>query len=341
MNLVDIASNIKATLVNVANKENIDIIGVAGIEDANSNQITFIANKKYTPMANVTNAGAIIVSPDFPQITIPTLRTKNPYFAFALAVELFYQSPQYESGIHTTAIIHPSAKIGNNAHIGAYVVIDADVKIGNNAILLSHVVIYRGVHIGNDFFAHSHAIVREYCSLGNHVTLQNSAIIGSDGFGFAKNDNGQWHKIVQSGITVIKDNVEVQANACVDRSTIGQTYIGCGVKIDNLVQIGHGSKIGENDMLCAQVGISGSTAIGANVILAGQVGIAGHCKIGDDVIVTAKSGVSGDIKSRKIVSGIPAIDNKLWLRISAAYKCLPEMIKIIRKLTKTLSIDNH
>jgi UDP-3-O-[3-hydroxymyristoyl] glucosamine N-acyltransferase len=259
------------------------------------------------------------------------LRSKNPYLAFAKAIELFYQPPEYVAGIHPTAVIHSTSKVGANAHIGPYVVIDRDVVIGAHAILLAHVVIYPGAKIGDHFFAHAHAVVREHCRIGNNVILQNGVVIGADGFGFAKDDSGRWHKIVQSGPAVLEDNVEVQANACIDRASVGETYIARGAKIDNLVQVGHGSRVGENSLLCAQAGLAGSTDIGKNVILAGQVGVAGHCKIGDGAIATAQSGIPNDVPAGAVVSGYPAIDNKLWLRCSAIFHRLPELMKALRQ----------
>lgn len=307
-----------------------DITGVAGIDEARPDQITFVANPKYAAAAKTTRAGAVIVGEDFPPLSVPTLRSKNPYLTFAQAIELFYQPPRYEPGIHPTAVIDSSAKIGTGAHVGPYVVINADVEIGASAVLLAHVVIYRGAKIGDNFFAHAHAVVREHCRLGNGVTLQNGAVIGADGFGFAKDGSGRWHKIVQSGPAVLENNVEVQANACVDRASIGRTYVASGAKIDNLVQVGHGSSVGENTLLCAQVGLAGSTDVGKDVILAGQVGVAGHCKIGDGAIATAQSGIPNDVPAKTIVSGYPAIDNKLWLRCVAVFNRLPDIAKALR-----------
>jgi UDP-3-O-[3-hydroxymyristoyl] glucosamine N-acyltransferase len=307
-----------------------EITGVAGIEEAVAGQVTFVANRKYAHAAKTTSASAVIVSEDFPAIPAAMLRSKNPYLTFAKAVALFYQPPRYEPGIHATAVIHPSAKIGKNAHIGPYVVIDENVKIGANAVLLAHSVIYQRAVIGDHFFAHAHAVVREHCRLGNNVVLQNGVVIGGDGFGFAKDDSGHWHKIVQSGPAVLDDDVEVQANACIDRASVGETHIGRGTKIDNLVQVGHGSKVGEDTLLCAQAGLAGSTDVGKNVILAGQVGVAGHCKIGDGAIATAQSGIPNDVPPGAIVSGYPAIDNKLWLRCSAAFARLPKLVKFAR-----------
>jgi UDP-3-O-[3-hydroxymyristoyl] glucosamine N-acyltransferase len=258
------------------------------------------------------------------------LRSKNPYLTFAKAIALFYQAPRYPPGTHPTAVIHSSAKIGTNAHIGPYVVIDENVYIGRNAVLLAHSVIYRDAVIGDNFYAHAHAVVREGCRLGDNVILQNGAVIGGDGFGFAKDNAGRWSKIVQSGPAVLEDDVEVQANACVDRASVGETHIARGAKIDNLVQVGHGSRVGEDTLLCAQAGLAGSTEVGKNVILAGQVGVAGHCKIGDGAIATAQSGIPNDVPAGAVVSGYPAIDNKLWLRCSAVFNKLPELMKAVR-----------
>jgi UDP-3-O-[3-hydroxymyristoyl] glucosamine N-acyltransferase len=226
--------------------------------------------------------------------------------------------------------VHASAKIGEGAHIGPYVVIDQDVEIGRNAVLLAHVVIYRGARIGDDLFAHAHSVIREGCRLGNRVLLQNGAVIGADGFGFAKDDSGHWYKIPQPEPVIIEDDVEIQANSCVDRASVEKTRIGRGTKIDNLVQVGHGSRIGEHSLLASQVGLAGSTEVGNHVILTGQVGVVGHCKIGDGAIVTPQSGVAGDIEAGAIVSGAPAVDHKLWLKYSALLSRLPEIARAVR-----------
>ena len=311
-----------------------EITGAAGIEYAGPGQITFVANVKYTAAAKTTKASAVIVSENFPALSAGMLRSKNPYLAWAKAVELFYQAPRYAPGVHPTAAIHPTAKLGKNAHVGPYVVVDQNAEIGDNAVLLAHVVIYCGARIGNNFFAHAHAVVRESCRLGDNVVLQNGVIIGSDGFGFAKDDAGRWQKIAQAGPAILEDDVEVQANACVDRASVGETRVRRGARIDNLVQVGHGSSVGENTLLCAQVGLAGSTEVGNNVILAGQVGVAGHCKIGDGVIATAQSGIPNDVPAQATVSGYPAMDNKLWLKCCAVFHKLPEMAKTVRKLAR-------
>lgn len=331
MKLSQIAEALGTTLENAS--PDTEITGVAGIEHAGPGQITFVANAKYAAAARTTKASAVIVTENFPPLATGILRSKNPYLAWAKAVGLFYQPPCYGPGVHATAVIDPSAKVGQNAHIGPYVVIDADAEIGDNAVLLAHVVIYRGAKIGNNFFAHAHAVVREFCELGDNVVLQNGVIVGPDGFGFAKDDAGHWRKIAQGGKAVIGNDVEIQANACIDRASVGETSIARGAKLDNLVQVGHGSSVGEDTLLCAQVGLAGTTEVGKNVILAGQVGVAGHCRIGDGAIATAQSGIPNDVPAGATVSGYPAIENRLWLRCSAIYNKLPELARAVRKLS--------
>jgi UDP-3-O-[3-hydroxymyristoyl] glucosamine N-acyltransferase len=308
-----------------------EISGVAGLEEAGPGQVTFVANPRYAALARTTHAGAVIVSPEFPEIAAATLRTANPYLAFAKAVQFFYREPEYAPGIHPTASIHPTSKIGSQAHIGPYVVVSEGARIGDHATILAHVVVYPHVTIGDYFYAHAHAVVREHCTLGDHVLLQNGAVVGCDGFGFAKDDDGAWHKIVQSGPAVLEDHVEVQANSCIDRASVGETRIGEGVKVDNLVQVGHGSKVGAHTLLCAQVGLAGSSEIGSKAILAGQAGVAGHCRLGEGVILTAQSGVSHDVPAGKVISGSPAFDNRQWLRATAIFSRLPEIVKQMQR----------
>jgi UDP-3-O-[3-hydroxymyristoyl] glucosamine N-acyltransferase len=314
----------------------LEITGVRGIEEAGPSEITFVANPRYAGLAKTTRAAAVLVEPEFPEVVTATLRIKNPYYAFARALGFFYQPPAYPVGIHPTAVIDPTAEIGEGAHIGAYAVIGAGVKLGLHATLLPHVVLYPGVRAGNHFFAHAHSVVREACVLGDHVTLENGVIIGADGFGFAKNDLGQWEKIPQSGPVLIGDRVDVQANACIDRATVGATEIGAGTKVDNLVQVGHGSRVGEDTMLCAQAGLAGSSVVGSRAILAGQTGVAGHCELGDGVILTAQSGVSHNVPAGKMISGSPAFDNRLWLRAVTIFQRLPELLKRLDRLEKKL-----
>jgi UDP-3-O-[3-hydroxymyristoyl] glucosamine N-acyltransferase len=328
MKLAEIASALDARLEN--GLPDTEITGLNGIEQAGPGELTFVSNPKYGAAARSTKASAVIVAEDFPAVPTAMLRAKDPYLAFARALELFHQPLRYAPGVHPTAAVHSSAKIGRDAHLGPYVVVDENVEIGDNAVLLAHVVIYRGVKIGKKFVAHAHAVVRENCRIGNNVLLQNGVVIGSDGFGFAKAHDARWHKIPQPAPVVIDDDVEIQANSCIDRASVGETRIRRGVKIDNLVQVGHGSQVGEDALLCSQVGLAGSTEIGNRVILTGQVGVVGHCKVGDDAIVTPQSGVASDIPAGALVSGAPAVDHKLWLKYSALLSRLPETARALR-----------
>jgi UDP-3-O-[3-hydroxymyristoyl] glucosamine N-acyltransferase len=308
-----------------------EIRGLNGVEQAGPGELTFVSNPKYAAAARTTRASAVIVAENFPAIPSAMLRAKDPYLAFARALELFHPPMKYAAGVHPTAVVDRTARIGKGAHIGPYVVIGEEVEIGVNAVLLAHAVIYRGVKIGKNFLAHAHAVVRENCRIGNNVILQNGVVIGADGFGFAKTAEGRWHKIPQPAPVIIGDDVEVQANSCIDRASVGETRIERGVKIDNLVQVGHGAQVGEDALLCAQVGLAGSTEIGKRVILTGQVGVVGHCKVGDNAIVTPQSGVANDIAAGALVSGAPAVDHKLWLKYSAILTKLPELVRAVRK----------
>lgn len=337
MKLGELATRLGAELRGDAEME---ITGVKGLEEAGPTEITFVANPRYAGLARKTRAAAVIVEPEFQEIAAATLRLKNPYLAFSRTLGFFYQPPAYSPGIHPTAVIDPTAEIGEGAHIGAYVVIGARVRLGAQATLLPHVVLYPGVQAGSHLFAHAHAVVRENCILGDHVTLENGAIVGADGFGFAKDEAGHWVKIPQSGPVRLGNRVDVQANACIDRATVGATEIGEGTKVDNLVQVGHGSRVGENSLLCAQTGLAGSSFIGNNVILAGQVGIAGHCSVGDGVILTAQSAVSHDVPPGKTISGSPGFDNRVWLRAVAIFQRLPELLKRLDRVEKKVAAQN-
>jgi len=336
MKLGELASRLGAELRGSAEQE---VTGVKGIEDAGPGEITFVANPRYAGLARTTRAAAVLVEPEFQEIEAATLRIRNPYHAFNRALALFYQPPAYLPGIHSTAVIDPTAEIGEGAHIGAYVVIGPGVKLGPHATLLPHVVVYPNVEAGSHLFAHAHAVVREGCVLGDHVTLENGAIVGADGFGFSKDEEGHWVKIPQSGPVRLGDRVDVQANACVDRATVGETRIGAGTKIDNLVQVGHGSTVGENTLLCAQSGLAGSSVVGSNAILAGQAGVAGHCTLGDGVILTAQGGVSHDVPAGKMISGSPAFDNRTWLRAVTIFQRLPELLRRLERLEKRQARD--
>ncbi len=306
------------------------LTGVAGIESAGPSEVTFVANPKYAAFARRSTAAAVLVEPDFAPLPVPTLRVPNPKLAFAHAVALFHPSPTFQSGIHPTAVIADSARIGPRAHIGPYVVVGEHCRVGADAVLLAHTVLYPSVTAGDRLFAHAHAVVREGCRLGDDVILGNGAVIGGDGFGFAREASGAWVKTGHPQPAVLEDRVEVQANSCIDRSIVGETRIGRGTKIDNLVQVGHASTVGEDTLLCAQVGLAGSTHVGRNVILAGQVGVAGHLTVGDGAVATAQTGIPSDVAPGAVVSGYPAMDNRAWLRMVAALQRVPDLLRRMR-----------
>ena len=315
------------------------ITGVAGMEQADSTQLTFLANPKYAHKVKDTRAGAILVAESIPTLPIPQLISTNPYLDFARALALFYQPPRPKPGIHPSASVAHSASVGENASIGAFAVVGENVVIGKNAVLHPHVVIYDGAHIGDDFLAHSHAVVREFCRVGHRVTLQNSVVVGGDGFGFAKRADGTHEKIVQSGVTIIEDDVEIQSLTSVDRATVGETRVRRGAKIDSLVQIGHACVVGEDNIICAQTGLAGSSILKKGVLLAGQVGVSGHLTIHDNAVVYAQSGIGHDVPAGAAVSGSPAFDAKEWLRAITAFQKLPDMLRRVRQLEKHFPND--
>ena len=329
MKLAEIAKQLGCTVDGDAQTE---IRNVAGIEEAQKGDLTFLVNRKYRPALDSTQASAIIVSKDESPAQIPMLRSVNPYLDFARAIEIFHPTPKFTMEIHPTAVIAPTAQIAPGAHIGPYCFVEDEVEIGRDAILHSFVTIYRGAKIGDDFFAHSHVSVREDCRIGNRVLLQNGVTVGSDGYGFARNAEGGWYKMRQSGITVIEDDVEIQAHSVIDRATVGETRIGRGTKIDNLVQVGHACKVGSDTMLCGQVGLAGTTKVGDRCILAGQVGAAGHLTIGDRAVLTAQSGVPSDVPADSVYSGYPAMETLAWRKSVAVFNRLPDMQKQIRDL---------
>jgi UDP-3-O-[3-hydroxymyristoyl] glucosamine N-acyltransferase len=315
----------------------IEINGVAGIEEAEKDELTFVSNPKYLSQIKSTQAGAIILSSKAPPSPIPTLISENPYLSFAQAIELFYQPPEPLPGIHPTATVADSATLGENYSIGANVVIGEGVKLGDNAQLHPNVILYPYAQIGDDFLAHAHSVVREHCRIGDRVVLQNGAVVGSDGFGFAPREDESYYKMVQSGTTVLEDDVEVGANTCIDRATVGETRIGLGTKLDNLVQIGHGSQVGRHTILAGQVGLAGSTRVGDHVMLGGQVGAAGHITIGDRAVATAQTGIARSVESGKMVSGTPEMDSALWKRNYLLLKEFPQLVDTIKRLEKEVA----
>ncbi len=321
----------------IRGNENLEISGVAGMEQAGPGELTFLANPKYAHKVKNTRAGAILVSQPLSDLAITSVLSTNPYLDFARTLAMFYQPPFPEPGISDLAFVHESAQVGENASIGPFAFVGKDVRLGRNAVLHPHVVIYQGAEIGDDFYAHSHASVREFCRIGNRVVLQNGVVVGGDGYGFAKRADGSHQKIVQSGATVIEDDVEIQSLTSVDRATIGETRVKRGAKIDSLVQIGHACVVGEDNIICAQTGLAGSSVLERNVLLAGQVGVSGHLTIHDNAIVYAQSGVGGDVAAGSIISGSPAFDAKDWLRAITAFPKLPEMLRAMRQLEKRVA----
>jgi UDP-3-O-[3-hydroxymyristoyl] glucosamine N-acyltransferase len=332
MRLGDLAARLGCSLEGPADAE---ITGVSGMDEARETELTFLSNPKYRRKIQTTRAAAIIVGQEIQASGRALLRSDNPYLAFAKAVELFQPTSRPAPSVHSTAVIARDVRFGRNPSIGPYVVIEEGAVLGDDCVLKSFVVIYRNSQIGDRFLAHSHAVVRENVRIGNDVILQNGAVIGADGFGFAKQADGSYYKIAPAGSVVIEDGVEVQAHACIDRPSVGETRLRRGVKVDNLVQVGHSCDIGENTLLCAQVGLAGSTKVGRQVVLTGQVGVAGHLTIGDNVIATAQSGIPSDVAPNSIVSGYPAIDNTLWLKCAAIYSKLPEIYDAFRNVRES------
>lgn len=309
-----------------------EIRRIAGIEEAGPGDLTFVSNRKYVRHIKNTKAEAIILSEDVPPVAIPSLRTGDPYLAFAHALEIFHKPIRQERGIHPTAVIDKDVEIGPDASIGAYASIGKGCRIGSGATLFPHVVLYPGVEIGNNVLIHSGVIIREFCLLGDRVILQNGVVVGSDGLGFVPNEDGGFYKILQTGRVIIEDDVEIGANTTIDRAAVGETVIRKGSKLDNLVQIGHGSQVGENCVLAAQAGLAGSTRLGRGVWVGGQAGFAGHQEVGDKAVITAQSGTSHDISPGSVVSGSPAFDNGTWLRSVALFPKLPAFSRRIRAL---------
>lgn len=334
MKLAEIAERLQCEL---RGNGDVEIRGVNGIDDAGPGELTFVANMKYLAKLQTTKATAVILAPNAPEIVLPSLRAANPYFAFAQTLGLFYKPYTPPEGIHPTAIISPSARIGAHASIGPYAVIGEDVEIGDSARILAHVVIYPNVKIGHNFLAHAGVIVREGIRIGDRVSLQSGVVVGGDGFGYVPLPNGSIYKIPQTGVVVLEDDVEIGANTTIDRATVGATVIHRGTKIDNLVQVGHGCEVGESCFLAAQVGLAGSTKIESRVQMGGQVGTAGHLTVGKNSMVVAQSGIPSDVPANSVVGGYPAVDVRDWRRYSAALPKLPEILRRLRRLEQALA----
>jgi UDP-3-O-[3-hydroxymyristoyl] glucosamine N-acyltransferase len=313
----------------------VEVTRVAGIEEAGPGDLTFVAQAKYAARLPHTRAAAVIVPPAV-ETALPSLLSDNPYVSFARAVAVLHPEARPDPGVHPSAQVDATALLGEGVHVGALAVVGPRVRIGARTVIHPHVVVYADAVIGADCVLHAGAQLREGCRLGDRVVLQNGAVVGADGFGFARDESGRYHKIPQVGVVVVEDDVEIGALSAVDRAALHETRIGRGTKIDNLVQVGHSVTVGADTVLAGQVGIAGSTKIGRGVTLAGQVGVAGHIEIGDGVIATAQTGIPSDVDAGTIVSGYPAIENRAWLKSSAVFARLPELARRLRELERRL-----
>ncbi|MGD9765562.1 MAG: UDP-3-O-(3-hydroxymyristoyl)glucosamine N-acyltransferase [Candidatus Binatia bacterium] len=315
----------------------VEVTGVAPIERAGPGDLTFVANLRYLRHLNACRAAAVILGRDVPAVELPSLRTDDPYLAFARAVEHFHIPLAWPQGVHPSAQISATATVGPRASIGAFAVIGDGARIGSDARIAAHVVIYPAVTIGDRFTAHAHVTIREAVQIGDDVVLHAGAVVGSDGFGYLPIDGGI-RRLIQSGNVVLEEQVEVGANTTVDRAMIGSTIIRRGAKLDNLVMIAHGCEVGEFSMLAGQVGLAGSTQIGKWVRLGGQMGAAGHLSIGDGAEVAAQSGVINTVPPGASVGGTPAVDMRLWRRFTAAWTRLPDLFHRLRRLERQLGM---
>jgi UDP-3-O-[3-hydroxymyristoyl] glucosamine N-acyltransferase len=314
----------------------VDIRGVAGLDEAGPGDLTFLANPRYAPKLATTRAAAVVLGPGH-EASLPRLVAANPYLVFARAVALVAPPPRPAAGVHPAAVVDPTAVLGPEVHVGPFAVVGPRARVGARSAVHPHVVLYEDAAVGEDCVLHSGVQVRERCRLGDRVVVQNGAVIGADGFGFAKDGEGRYHKFPQVGIVVVEDDVEIGALTAIDRAALGETRVGRGTKLDNLVQVGHSVRIGRDSVLAGQVGIAGSTRVGDRVTLAGQVGVAGHLTIGDDVIATAQTGIPSSVEKGTVVSGSPAIDNRAWLKSSAVFARLPELQRRVRELERRVA----
>jgi UDP-3-O-[3-hydroxymyristoyl] glucosamine N-acyltransferase len=310
----------------------IEISAPAPLDAAGPATITFAVGPKYAPMLQASKASAAIVTQELSDgAPCATLISTNPAFDFARVLELFFPAKRPPAGIHPTAIIANSAKVGISAYVGAYTVIGEKVEIGANALIYPHVTIYDGVRIGDDFTCHSQVSIREGVVIGNRVTILNGAVIGADGFGFVEH-RGTLIKIPQVGSVAIEDDVEIGANTTIDRATMGATLIRHGVKLDNLIQVGHNSEIGEYSRMAAQSGLAGSVKVGRWCQFGGQSGFADHAKVGDRARVIAQAGVHNDLPDDALVGGAPAIDLRIFRRMVAIEPRLPDIARRLRAI---------
>ena len=316
----------------------VEITGAAGLDQAEPGEVTFLANQRYTQKVKTTGASAIYIGEDveISRQDLTLLRAKDPYLAFTRALIAFHPYEDFEPYWDPTAVIDSSTHIPKEVFIDAHVAIGKNVEIGNRVRIHANVTIYDNVTIGDDTEIHSGVAIRENSVLGKRVIVHNNAVIGSDGFGFAKDEQRRWLKIPQIGRVVIEDDVEIGAGTTIDRASTGETRVKRGAKLDNLVQIGHSCVVGEDALICAQVGLAGSSRVGNRVILTGQVGIGGHITVGDDAILYPQSGVPNDVNPGEILVGTPAFEVSAFWRAVAVFKKLGDIPKRIRALEKRL-----
>ena len=329
MKLRDLAERLECRL---EGDGDLDVRGVAGIQDAVPGDITFLANPKYEKVLRSTRASAVILKDDAPAAPCAMLRAKDPYLAFARAVSLFAPTWRPNPGIHSLAAVASDARLGQDVSIGAFVAIGEGATIGDRTIIFPNVTIGPGAHVGSDCVIHSNVSIRERVTIGNRVILQNGVVLGGDGYGFVRRGDGTHEKIPQVAAVVIEDDVELGANTTVDRPAVGETRIKSGTKIDNLVQIAHGVTVGRNVLMAAQVGIAGSTDIDDDVVFGGQVGVGGHLTIGRGAIAVGQSGVTNSLDPSAMVAGYPAIDSREWRKASVVFRRLPELKRRIEAL---------
>lgn len=313
------------------------ITGLAPLEAAGPDKITFLANPKYAAKVAETKAGGVLMAPGAEAYGRNVIELANPYLGFAKLLTLFYTRPHPELGVLPEAVIGTNVSLGEGISIYPGVVIGDNVTIGDRVVIHPGAVLYDGVTVGDDSVIHANAVVRERCRLGKRCRLQPGAIVGSDGFGYAPDGSG-YYPIPQIGIVVLEDDVEIGANTTIDRAALEVTLIKRGTKLDNLVQVAHNCQVGEDCMIVAQVGIAGSSKVGNHCTLAGQVGVVGHVSISDNVIVGAQSGVTGPLEANAYFSGSPAMPHKDWLRAMGVMPRLPEMRKKINELEKKLAV---
>jgi len=317
----------------------VKISRLAKIEDAEAGSLSFLANPKYTPFIYTTRASIVIVNEDFvPEhpVNATLIRVKDAYSAFARLLELYNQIKNEKKGVSSLAFISPSAKIGQDVYIGEYAFVGENAVIGDKAKIFPQVYLGDNVQIGEETIIYPGVIIYSDNRIGKHCTLHGGVVIGADGFGFAPQQDKNYKKVAQIGNVVIEDNVEIGSNTTIDRATLGSTIIRKGAKLDNLIQVAHNVEIGENTVIAAQTGISGSTKVGRNCMIAGQVGMAGHLTIGDDVKIGAQAGVSGSIKDGAIVLGSPAIDISTFRRAIIHFKNLPEIVKRLDEIERLM-----